>query len=80
MSCRPQDLFLAKFHFALVRVAAAGPAAESSWVALHELDFGIRQAVEIIDQRVDLLVGGGDGVPQRLPLRLDSTRPSGDGA
>ena len=50
--------------FILVRVSLRR-LLQDLWAALHELDFVFRQAVEIIDQRVDLLVGGGDGVLER---------------
>ena len=47
---------------------------------LHEFDFFFGQTIKVIDQRVYLLVGGGDGVLQRLPLRLAPAMTSDDAA
>src|SRR5436309_2435383 len=44
--------------------------ARSTRLALHEFDLRGGQAVKLIDQRVYLLVGGGDGVLERGLFRI----------
>ena len=48
--------------------------------SLHDFDFVFGQAVKLIDQRVYLLVGGGDGVLERVPVRPILAMTSGDAA
>jgi hypothetical protein len=42
---------------------------------LDEVDLFLGESVEVINERVYLLVGSGDGVLQRLPLRLGPRLP-----